>query len=63
MKSEEMDKDDLREKISCLNGLYVWQLDSVEMHLLRKACDMGIAAQDYGTTAGFFLGLAKVRVY
>lgn len=57
-----IDKDELREELSHVNGLFVGQLDSVEMALFREAQKLGIAEESYVGATGF-LGLAKVRIY
>jgi hypothetical protein len=56
-----MDKYELKETLSRVNGLFVGQLDTVEMHLFEEACKLGVARESYDGAAGF-LGLAKVVV-
>ena len=61
MRQDEINKDELRDRLSNVNGLFVGQLDSVELHLFNEACKLGVARESYQGAAGF-LGLAKVIV-
>lgn len=58
----ELDKDTLIDRLSHVNGLFVGQLDEVELAMFREAQKLGIATESYVGAAGF-LGLAKVVIY